>query len=96
MEDNEELIREHTEQIMNHFFDNSFLDTLRSRVPTFGKASNRDQILYVDAEEEQEPVVIMPTITKLSAAGELVINFDPPQASVPDSWNALFDPIKRA
>ena len=32
---------------------------------------------------------------ELNAAGELKIEFDPPSATVPDSWDALWDSEKR-
>ena len=77
IEEDEELIREHTEKIMDHYFDNSFLETLRSRVPTFGIHDSGAEETIIE-KEEQKIVEILPTITKLSAAGELTIDFDPP------------------
>jgi hypothetical protein len=40
--------------------------------------------------------VIEPKITELNPIGELKIEFDPPYAKVPTSWNAIWDPVKRA
>ena len=34
---------------------------------------------------------IKPIINDFSAAGELTISFDPPKASVPENWDALWN-----
>lgn len=49
----------------------------------------------VEDTEVEEPEDIVPVISELNAAGELSIDFDPPNASVPDSWDALWDQEKR-
>ena len=77
---------------MDRHFGDQFMATLRDRVPTFGfSVEETDEV--VEVVEEEEPVEIEPTITELSAAGELTVDFDPPMASVPESWDALFDPV---
>ena len=90
--EDEEQIREHTEQIVDRHFGDEFMATLRARVPTFG-FSVEETAVVLEVVEEEEPVEIEPTITELSAAGELTVDFDPPMASVPESWDALFDPV---
>ena len=40
--------------------------------------------------------MIVPKITEVNPVGELKIAFDPPYAKVPSSWNAIWDPIKKA
>ena len=67
------------------------LDMLRNTVPKFGQ-KNRPVFEFI----KEEPVVIVPQITKVSAAGEMRIDFVPPQAIVPESWGALFDLDKKA
>jgi len=58
-------------------------------------ASNVNQAEYV-VVEEIEKIVIVPKITEVNPIGELKIAFDPPYAKVPNSWNAIWDPIKKA
>ena len=47
-------------------------------------------------EEKDEPVEIEPKILGVSAAGELKIEFDPPNTAVPEGWGDLWDAEKRA
>ena len=49
-----------------------------------------------DQEEDDEPVEIEPKIFGVSAAGELKIEFDPPNTVVPEGWGDLWDAEKRA
>ena len=42
--------------------------------------------------DSEEPVEIVPIITSIDAAGELRIDFDPPEASIPQGWEELLDP----
>ena len=76
---------------MDRHFGDEFMATLRDRVPTFAGFIVEEETETLE-EIEEEPVKIEPKITELSAAGELTIDFDPPTASVPESWDALFDP----
>ena len=46
----------------------------------------------VEEVEFEEPVEIVPTITSINAAGELRIEFNPPEASIPQGWEELMDP----
>ena len=46
-------------------------------------------------EEVVEKITIEPRITELNAAGKLSINFEPPYAKVPASWDAIWDPVKK-
>ena len=82
-------------EVFEKSFDSKLLMSLRNRVPTFAPKID-DQSQTIDEIEFVEPVKIEPKISKLSAAGELTVEFDPPSSSVPDGWDALFDPVAKA
>ena len=48
------------------------------------------------ADEYEEPEEITPLIKEMTAAGEIRIEFDPPNSNVPDNWQDLWDDKKRS
>ena len=48
------------------------------------------------ADEYEEPEEITPLIKEMTAAGEIIIEFDPPNSNVPDNWQDLWDDKKRS
>ena len=85
----EEVVTEEEETVVkvafySTFFDPSLLETLNSVLNLSGTDDDT-------ADEEVKPEPIVPQITSVSAAGEMSIGFNPPEAIVPPAWSELWD-----
>ena len=81
-EETEKEVKVATVAFFRKAFDPSLLKTLDSIFSP--------EVVVVEAEIEK-PQPIVPAITSVSAAGEMIIEFSPPEAIVPDSWSELWE-----